>query len=241
MVIANPGSDAQFTGWDAMIFRDRTEAAQKLALNLKRRAYRDPLLLAIPRGGVMVGATLAEEIGAELDVILVRKLGAPQNPELAIGAVSEDGTIVLNGFAKQIPGVTPEYIAQERERQLAELTRRRAVFRAVRPPAAIAGRSIIVTDDGMATGSTMMAALEVVRAAGPHEIIVALPVLPGDRVNNLAQYCDQLVYLVAPSSFRAVGQFYEEFSQLSDEEVTALFRQALEGRPPFIPTTTSAS
>ncbi len=155
--------------------------------------------------------------------------------------MSEDGSIVLNRFAEQIPGVTVEYIHQERQRQMAELARRREVFRAVRPPAAIAERSVIVTDDGMATGSTMLAALEVVRVAASYELIVALPVLPGDRVAELEQRCDRLIYLAAPSSFRAVGQFYREFPQLSEEEATALLRRAVERHPPTIPTATSAS
>jgi putative phosphoribosyl transferase len=224
-----------------MMLRDRSDVAHKLALKLKDRHYRDPLVLAIPRGGVAVGATLAEELGAELDVILVRKLGAPYNPELAIGAVSESGSVVLNRFAEDIEGVTPEYIAEERQAQFTELARRRDLFRGVRPAAAIAGRSVIVTDDGLATGSTMLAALQVVRAAGPAEIIVALPVLPADRVAEIAEHCDELVYLLAPPYFRAVGQFYVEFTQLDDKEVVTLLRQALESRPPLTPTTTNAS
>ena len=121
-----------------MIFHDRAEAAHKLAAKLKGRRYHDPLVLAIPRGGVQLGAVLAQELGAELDVILVRKLGAPYNPELAIGAISESGSVVLNRFAEDIEGVTPEYIAEERRAQFAELSRRRDLFRAVRPPAAVA-------------------------------------------------------------------------------------------------------
>jgi putative phosphoribosyl transferase len=224
-----------------MMFQVRTEAAHKLALKLKGRELRDPIVLAIPRGGVVVGATLAQELPAELDVVLVRKLGAPDNPELAIGAISESGAVVLNRFAEEIDGVTPEYVAEERKAQFAELSRRRELFRSVRLPAAIAGRSVIVTDDGLATGSTMLAALQVIRAASASEIIVALPVLPQDRVAQIEQRCDELVYLTAPPYFRAVGQFYAEFPQLDDEEVLALLRQALEAHPPLTPTTTSAS
>jgi predicted phosphoribosyltransferase len=224
-----------------MMFRDRAEAAHQLALKLKGRDFRDPLVLAIPRGGVAVGAVLAEELGAELDVILVRKLGAPHNPELAIGAVSESGAVVLNRFAEDIEGVTPEFVNEQRLAQLAELSRRRELFRAVRPPAAIAGRSIILTDDGLATGSTMLAALQIVRAASPFEMVVALPVLPQDRIKDVGQRCDELVYLTAPPQFRAVGQFYGEFPQLGDDEVVALLRASLEGRPLVTPTATSAS
>ncbi len=225
-----------------MVFRDRTEAARKLARKLKiRDDYCDALVLAIPRGGVVVGAALAQELAAELDVLLVRKLRAPFNPELAIGAISETGAVFLNRYADDLEGVTSEYVARERQLQYAELERRRELFRAVRPPAPLAGRSIIITDDGLATGSTMMAALQVIRAAQPAEIIVALPVLPDDRVAELERQCDEVVYLTAPSYFRAVGQFYGEFPQLEDDEVVELLRKAHESRGPLTPTTTTAS
>src|SRR6266545_4203029 len=153
-----------------MLFRDRADAGQKLAARLKGRAFRDPLVLAIPRGGVVTGAVLAAELGAELDVVLARKLRAPGQPELAIGVVSEDGDVYLNALARKAPGVTEEYLRAERAHQLAEIARQRSLYRAARPETHVSGRSVIVADDGMTTGSTMLAALRVLNTRTPHDI-----------------------------------------------------------------------
>jgi predicted phosphoribosyltransferase len=139
-------------------------------------------VLAIPRGGVVTGAVLAHELGADLDVVLSRKLRAPEQPELAIGAISEDGQIYLNHYAQEFLDVMEEYLAEERRYQLAEIARRKKLFRAVRPQASLAGRSVIVTDDGIATGSTMIAALQAVKTQKPREVIVAVPVASPDRL-----------------------------------------------------------
>ena len=160
------------------MFKDRTEAALKLAQLLKGRPLKDPLVLAIPRGGVVIGAELARALGAELDVVLSRKLRAPYQPELAIGAIGEDGEQYLNEFAWGVTGVTDDYITRERDHQLSEIRRRARLFREARPAAAVARRSVIVTDDGIATGSTMQAALHVLKAGNPHETILAVPVAP---------------------------------------------------------------
>lgn len=204
------------------MFRDRTDAALQLAEKLKGREFRDPLVLAIPRGGVVTGSVLARELGADLDVVLSRKLRAPEQPELAIGAISEAGEVYLNHHADEALGVTQEYLAGERRRQLGEIARRKEQFRAVKPQEPIAGRSVLVTDDGIATGSTMIAALQMVKAQNPHETIVAVPVASPDRLVSVRQWCDEVVCLLTPRYFWAIGQFYEDFTQVEDEEAVEI-------------------
>ncbi|HTU19987.1 MAG TPA: phosphoribosyltransferase family protein [Gemmataceae bacterium] len=206
------------------MFRDRKDAGRKLAQRLKERAWHDPLVLAIPRGGVVAGAMLAQELGADLDVVLSRKLRAPGQPELAIGAISEDGRVYVNPHALAALDVMDEYIAEERHHQLAEIARRKKLFRAIRPPAPIAGRSVIVTDDGIATGSTMIAALQSLKTQNPHEVVVAVPVASPDRLAEVGRWCDEVVCLLAPEAFWAIGQFYEDFRQVEDAEVVELLR-----------------
>src|SRR4051794_20525460 len=172
------------------LFRNRADAGQQLGERLKNRKLRDPLVLGIPRGGVVVGLPLARELNAELDVVLARKLRAPLQPEYAIGAVSEDGEVILNPEARRVAGVSRDYLEQEKQYQLAEIERRTGLFREVRPAARVAGRSVIVTDDGIATGSTMIAALHSARAQGPHELIVAVPVAAPDRLEQVRRLCD---------------------------------------------------
>lgn len=206
------------------MFRNREDAARQLAVKLKGRALHDPLVLAVPRGGVVTGSVLARELGAELDVVLSRKLRAPMQPELAVGAVSEDGKVYLNPYAQEMLELPESYLVEERRRQLSEIARRQKLFRAVRPQARIADRSIIVTDDGIATGSTMIAALQIVKTQGPRELIVAVPVGSPDRLEQVRQWCDDLVCLLHPEAFWAIGQFYEDFTQVEDEEVVELLR-----------------
>ncbi len=209
------------------MFHSREDAAFQLAEKLKGRSMQHPLVLAIPRGGVVMGAVLAQERGAELDVVLSRKLHAPGQSELAIGALGEDGRIYFNHGAVDFPDLTEDYLAEESRCQLAEIERRKKLFRDIRPPATVAGRSIIVTDDGIATGSTMIAALQTVKLQNPYEIIVAVPVVSPERIPEIRHWCDDLVYLLAPEEFWAIGQFYEDFSQVDDEQVVALLRQAV--------------
>ncbi len=196
------------------------------------RKLHDPLVLAIPRGGVVTGAVLARELGAELDVVLSRKLRAPMQPELAIGAVSEDGRVYLNHHAQQILDLSDDYLAQERRHQLGEIQRRKKLFRGVRPAAPVEDRSVIVTDDGIATGSTMIAALQTVKTQNPREVIVAVPVASPDRLQAVRRLCDEVVCLLSPVEFWAIGQFYEDFSQVEDDEVVKLLREfAPAGQP----------
>ncbi len=208
------------------MFRDREEAAQLLAKRLKGRPFRDPLVLAIPRGGVATGAALAQELGAELDVVLSRKLRAPFQPELAVGAIAEDGQVYVEPRAREFLELTEEYLAEERRHQLGEIARRKALVRGVRPQAPITGRSVIVTDDGIATGSTMIAALQVARVQKPHELIVAVPVAPPDRLAEVRRHCDETVCLLTPADFWAIGQFYEDFAPVEDAEVVEILRAA---------------
>jgi predicted phosphoribosyltransferase len=208
------------------MFANRADAAHRLAERLKGRPLHQPVVLAIPRGAVVTGAVLADELGAELDVVLARKIRAPGRPEFAIGAVSEDGQVYLDPDITDALGLHENgYLTQEREHQLAEISRRKKLFRAVRPKTLLTGRSVIVTDDGIATGSTMIAALKVARAQNPRELIVAVPVASPDRLEEIRRWCDDLVYLLAPRSFWAVGQFYRDFREVEDEEVVELLRR----------------
>ncbi|MEX2287678.1 MAG: alpha/beta family hydrolase [Planctomycetaceae bacterium] len=213
------------------LFRDREDAGRQLAKRLKELELHDPLVLGIPRGGVATGAVLARELNADLDIVLARKLRAPMQPELAIGSVSEDGHVYLTPEARTIPGVTDEYIAREREYQINEIERRTTLFRSVRPAARFAGRSIILTDDGIATGSTMLAALDVIKAHEPYEVIVAAPVAPPDRLEPIRQKCDRLICLHTPALFWAIGQFYADFRQVEDDEVVNLLREFAPATP----------
>ena len=213
------------------MFHNREDAARQLAAELKGRAFHDPLVLAIPRGGMVIGAVLARELGAELDIVLSRKLRAPWQPELAVGAISEDGRVHLNPSALEVLELPEGYLAEEQHFQQAEIARRKRLFRSARPQASIAGRSVIVTDDGIATGSTMIAALQTVKNQGPHELIVAVPVGSPERLEEIRRWCDDLVCLDAPEEFWAIGQFYKDFTQVEDSQVLDLLRKAAAQHP----------
>jgi len=206
------------------LFRDRADAARRLAAELKPLDLRNPLVLGIPRGGVVTAAALARELDAEADVVLARKLRHPHQPELAIGALSEDGEVHINKDIERMGGIDEEYLEQERQERFAELKHRREMFRSIRPAAKIEGRTVIVTDDGIATGSTMLAALATVRAKRPHELILAVPVAPPSSLQRLQDYCDRVVCPLAPESFMAIGQFYENFDQVEDEQACEVLR-----------------
>lgn len=212
------------------MFRDREQAARLLARRFDGRDLRDPLVLAIPRGGVVTGAVLARELGADLDVVLSRKLRAPYQPELAIGALGEDGRVYLSSRAREDPDVDAAYLVPEVAHQLDEIARRQALFRAARPRAAIEGRSVIVADDGIATGATMLAALDIARAHRPFELIVAVPVASPDRLREVRRHCDEVICLLAPRSFLAIGEFYADFTQVEDEQAVELIRAAASAR-----------
>ncbi|MFO0841444.1 MAG: phosphoribosyltransferase family protein [Gemmataceae bacterium] len=205
-------------------FRDREDAARQLAEALRGRPLRDPVVLAIPRGGVALGAVLARELGADLDVVLARKLRAPTCPELALGAVAEDGSFRLAPHAAAWLDEFPGYLEREVACQRAEIARRKKLLRGARPPVGLEGRSVLVTDDGIATGSTMLAALHALRERNVHEVVVAVPVASPDRLEEVRGLCDDVVCLATPADFSAIGQFYDDFRQIDDDEVIALLR-----------------
>lgn len=205
-----------------MVFTDRRDAGRHLAAALDHLRDQDPVVLAVPRGGVVVGREVAERLGALLDVIVPRKLRAPYNPELAIGAVAEGGAAVLDEMAH---GVSAAYLEQETEAQRAEIARRVKAYRGGRPLPSLAGRTVIVLDDGIATGATLIAALRAVRAMAPAHLVAAVPVAPPESVARMAREADEVVCLSAPEFFQAVGQFYEDFTQVDDAEVVALLSE----------------
>lgn len=204
-----------------MIFRDREDAARRLAQQLAQYRGQHPLVLAIPRGAVPMARVIAAELGGEVDVVLVRKLRAPGNPEFAIGAVDETGWTYLADYAERVAG-SRQYIETEKSAQLEVMQGRRASYTPVRPPLDPAGRVVIVVDDGLATGSTMIAALHALRAKHPQKLVCAVPVAPPDTLAKVSPYADEVVCLSAPEMFYAVGQFYQNFPQVSDEEVIAM-------------------
>jgi predicted phosphoribosyltransferase len=210
---------------ETTMFRNREDAGRQLADRLRGRQFWDPIVLAIPRGGVVTGAALAAGLDAELDIVLSRKLRARFQPELAIGAISEDGVVYVNPELRGIAELDEEYLAEECRHQLVEIARRKKLFRDIRPQAPLAGRSVIVTDDGIATGATMIAALQTVSAKEPREVIVAVPVASFDRLQDIRNLCDDVVCLLSSENFWAVGQFYEDFTPVEDNEVVAILRE----------------
>lgn len=207
------------------VFRNRDEAGAALAAAVADRLSGPATVLAIPRGGVAVGQPVARALGAPLDVVIPRKLRAPDNPELAIGAVAP-GVMVLHERAVRQLGVPPGYIEEEADRQEAEIARREAVYRGRRAPAPVAGRTVVVVDDGVATGATAVAALRWARAAGADRIVFAAPVGPPAARAHLEPEADEVVLLEEPFAFLAVGEWYRDFAQVSDDEVVAMLNEA---------------
>jgi len=208
-----------------MLFRDRTDAGEQLARALRKWRGSRPLVVAIPRGAVPMGGIIAERLEGDLDVVLTRKLGAPGNPEFAIGAIDESGWTYLADYAESA-GATREYVENEAAAEMETMRRRREQYTPARSPLDPAGRVVIAVDDGLATGATMIAALHALRAKGPQRLICAVPVASEEALEKVRAKADEVVCLHAPPFFYAVGQFYDDFPQVSDDEVISLLRVA---------------
>ena len=200
-------------------YANRREAGRRLAESLTSYRTHHPVVLGIPRGGVVVADTIARALDADLDIVLTRKLGAPGNPELAIGAVSENGRVIVQREIAATVGADEDYIEREKQRQLAEILARRERYRNVRPKVPLQGRTTILVDDGIATGATMQASIWAAREEGPQEIVVAVPVGPLDAIERLKHEADHVVCPYVPRYFYAIGQFYLDFEQVDDRAV----------------------
>jgi putative phosphoribosyl transferase len=209
-----------------MRFKDREEAARLLAERLAGYRGQNPLVLGIPRGAVPMARTLADLLDGEMDVVLVHKLRAPDQPELAIGSIDETGRTYLSRYAF---GLDEGTVATEKAAQMDVLKKRRALYTPAHPPVDPAGRIVIVVDDGIATGASMIAALRTVRTAGPKKLIAATAVAPHESLRAIEELADEVVCLQVPDDFYAVGEYFVEFDQVSDEEVIALLRQSRSG------------
>ena len=211
-----------FTG-----FANRAEGGHRLAESLKRyRGKADTIVIGLPRGGVVTAAAVAEDLDLPLDVLVVRKLGTPGQEELAMGAIGPGGVRVLNHDVVSSLRIAPERIEAVARREQAELERRERLFRGNEPPLRFAGKTVIVVDDGLATGSTMSAAIAVIRKDAPARIVLAVPVAPVDTLERFRLLVDELVYLETPEPFMAVGYWYVDFAQVEDSEVVEMLERA---------------
>lgn len=206
------------------MFKDRVEAGQKLALRLAGCRGQDAIALAIPRGGVIVAAEVAKELNIPLDLIIPRKIGAPGNPELAIGAVAGEGKVFINEPLAKSMHLPESYLQEEVRREVEEIGRRRQQYLGKRPSPDLRGKTVIIIDDGLATGYTALAAVRSVQSEKPEKVVLAVPVAPVETIKFLQTEVDELVVLETPAFFYAVGQFYRDFSQVSDREVIDILK-----------------
>jgi predicted phosphoribosyltransferase len=208
-----------------MRFVDREDAARQLADRLAGYAAEQPLVLAIPRGGVPLGRVIADALGAQLDVVLVRKIGAPFHPEFAVGSVGESGAVFVAGHAAR-SGADDAYFVAEAEQQLQRIRARRAAYSAIRAAVPIKGRTILLVDDGLATGATARSAIQEIRRQQPARIVCAVPVASAEAIAMIAPLVDDFICLERPQDFQSVGQFYRDFDQVEDATVSQLLSQA---------------
>lgn len=207
-----------------MMFKDRFDAAEKLAPLLEKyKADPSAILAAIPRGAVELGSVLSQKLDLPLTVIITKKIGAPGNPEYAIGAVAPDGEVILNPDAKGL--VSGEYLASESKRLFEEIRKKYLAFTGSESPPDVAGKTVIILDDGIATGSTVLAAIKYLKRAGAKKIIVAVPVAATDSLKKIQAEADETICLHTPDWFAAVGQFYENFRQVEDNEVIKMLKR----------------
>jgi len=220
-----------------MAFRDRSEAGRRLAEALSAYRGRDAVVLALPRGGVPVAAEVTAALQAPLDLILVRKIGVPTQPELAMGAVVDGATpiVVRNEDVIEFAGITEDEFDAECAREFAEIERRRQLYIGERARAEIAGQTVIVIDDGVATGATTRAALQAIRNRKPKQLVLAVPVAPGETITKLRGEVDALICLETPELFGAIGYFYRDFRQVSDQEVITILKRFPATRPASSP------
>lgn len=211
---------------DDALFRDRIDAGRLLAERLSRYRSRGAVVLAIPRGGVVIGAEVASTLDASLNVTIPRKIGAPGNPELAIGAVTEEGEAFLDTALVGSLGVTQSYIEAQTRMEVEEIRRRMKTYLGDQRRPELKERIVILVDDGIATGATMKAAVRSVRRQDPAKVVVAVPVAPPETVESLKDVADTVVCLRAPTAFYAIGQFYQDFEQVGDAEVISILRKA---------------
>jgi putative phosphoribosyl transferase len=207
-------------------FQNRSEAGQLLGERLGYLTSERPVVLGLPRGGVPVAFEVAQALASPLDVLVVRKLGVPFHPELAFGAIGEDDAQVLNTRLVQRLGLSKDTIAEVARHERAELIRRVELYRGDRAALALIGRTVVIVDDGLATGATARVAVEVARARGAKRIIVAVPVSPREAVAELRTLANEVISLYVPTQFEAVGEWYEDFNQTTDDEVTSLLRKS---------------
>ncbi len=217
--------EVRIVSTESQAFRDRREAGEALAEELSELKGSAPVILGIPRGAVPMAAVVADELDGELDVVIVRKLGAPRNPELAIGSMTEDGEAIVDETLMRRTNAGEDYMEREKQQQMEKIEERKRVYRSMHDKVDLTDRVVVIVDDGFATGATMKAALQSARTENPERLIAAAPVGARPTVEDLADYADEVVCLRAPAYFGAVGAFYRDFGQVTDDEVVEVLRE----------------